>query len=45
MQAAVQHALSLISDGTAPSDAVRSSARHHGVSRRELYDLVLDEKD
>lgn len=45
MQAAVQRALSLISDGTAPSDAVRSSARHHGVSRRELYDLVMNAKD
>ena len=43
IEAAARSAREMIVGGTSMSHAVKASARSHGVSRRELYDLVLGE--
>lgn len=44
MEEAVRDTLGLIAEGVPTSDAVRRVAKQRGVSRRELYELVLRTK-
>jgi 16S rRNA (cytidine1402-2'-O)-methyltransferase len=44
-EAAIAEARSLIDAGTSPSDAARTVARDSGVSRRVIYQKLLDDQD
>ncbi|MCZ7532427.1 MAG: 16S rRNA (cytidine(1402)-2'-O)-methyltransferase [Acidimicrobiia bacterium] len=45
LSAATDAALELIDSGTSPSDAVKTIARETGVSKRDLYEMVIVDRE